>query len=105
MATYTAYFHPRIIGLTGSASLIARAAQNFNARRCPDSSSARASATCLACSAACRASSASAWLRSGSPVAGSWKRRCPASNRRSRPSTALCIRRSVPDRSCTGSSQ
>ena len=32
LATYTAYFHPRIIGLTGSASLIARAAQNFNAR-------------------------------------------------------------------------
>ncbi len=32
LATYTAYFHPRIIGLTGSASLTARAAQNFNAR-------------------------------------------------------------------------
>jgi protein SCO1/2 len=32
LATYTAYFHPRIIGLTGSASLIERAAQNFNAR-------------------------------------------------------------------------
>ncbi|SDW81446.1 SCO family protein [Thiocapsa roseopersicina] len=32
LATYTAYFHPRIIGLTGSASLIDRAAQNFNAR-------------------------------------------------------------------------
>jgi protein SCO1/2 len=32
LATYTAYFHPGIIGLTGSPSLIARAAQNFNAR-------------------------------------------------------------------------
>jgi cytochrome oxidase Cu insertion factor (SCO1/SenC/PrrC family) len=32
LATYTAYFHPRIMGLTGSASLIERAAQNFNAR-------------------------------------------------------------------------
>jgi protein SCO1/2 len=32
LATYTAYFHPRIIGLTGSPALIARAAQNFNAR-------------------------------------------------------------------------
>lgn len=32
LATYTAYFHPSIIGLTGSPSLIARAAENFNAR-------------------------------------------------------------------------
>lgn len=32
LATYTAYFHPRIMGLTGSPELIARAAQNFNAR-------------------------------------------------------------------------
>jgi protein SCO1/2 len=32
LATYTAYFHPGIIGLTGSPSLIARAAENFNAR-------------------------------------------------------------------------
>ena len=32
LATYTAYFHPGIIGLTGSTSLIARAAENFNAR-------------------------------------------------------------------------
>lgn len=31
LATYTAYFHPRIIGFTGSASLIERAAQNVNA--------------------------------------------------------------------------
>jgi cytochrome oxidase Cu insertion factor (SCO1/SenC/PrrC family) len=32
LAAYTAYFHPRIIGLTGSPALVARAAQNFNAR-------------------------------------------------------------------------
>jgi cytochrome oxidase Cu insertion factor (SCO1/SenC/PrrC family) len=32
LATYTAYFHPSIIGLTGPPSLIARAAENFNAR-------------------------------------------------------------------------
>jgi protein SCO1/2 len=32
LATYTAYFHPRIIGLTGSPALVERAAQNFNAR-------------------------------------------------------------------------
>jgi protein SCO1/2 len=32
LATYTAYFHPRIIGLTGSPELIARAARHFNAR-------------------------------------------------------------------------
>lgn len=32
MATYTAYFHPRIIGLTGSAALVEHAARNFNVR-------------------------------------------------------------------------
>ncbi|RKT44859.1 SCO family protein [Thiocapsa rosea] len=32
LTTYTAYFHPRIIGLTGSPALVERAARNFNVR-------------------------------------------------------------------------